>query len=96
MLKNCHTEVDGVVGPKEQAGQDEVGDGWHLEDVEEGLLQPEVDKHGNLEVGQAQRYCHCRQLQVDEHIHTMGQTSKQRLGGGESWPENPSSQGGGH
>ena len=91
MLEDDHTEVDGVVGSEKQAGQDEVSDGGHVEDVEEGLLEPEVDQHGNWQFGQAQCYCHCRKLTVDEHIDTMGDASKQHLGGVESRPEDPSS-----
>ena len=60
VVEDRHTEVDWVLGPQEKAGQQEVGKGVHVEDIEEGLLEPQVDNHGNLNLGKAQGNSHSR------------------------------------
>ena len=40
VVEDRHTEVDWVLGPQEKAGQQEFSKCVHVEDVEEGVLEP--------------------------------------------------------
>ena len=95
MVKDCHTEVDRVLGPQERVGQQEFSKCVHVEDVEEGLLEPQMDDHGNLNLGKTQGDGHRRQLLDDDDVHTVTDACEDRLGGGKSRPEDLASQGGG-